>query len=76
MPRICRLHFSMRCWPVTRAPPRTAEIDREIIEAVRAWTRDLIETVRVPKAPSLLRLVIGVDPPGSARPGSDACGIV
>lgn len=33
--------------------------------------RDLIETVRVPKAPSLLRLVIGVDPPGS-----DACGIV
>ena len=38
--------------------------------------RHLIEAVRVPKAPPLLRLVIGVDPPGSARPGSDACGIV
>ena len=54
------------------------EIDGEIIEdrADALWTRDLIETVRVPKAPPLLRLVIGVDPPGSARPGSDACGIV
>ena len=40
------------------------------------WTRGLIEAARVPKAPGLLRLVIGVDPPGSARPGSDACGIV
>ena len=28
------------------------------------------------RAATLLRLVIGVDPPGSARPGSNACGIV
>ena len=54
------------------------EIDGEIIEdrGDALWTRTLIETLRVPKAPPLLRLVIGVDPPGSARPGSDACGIV
>jgi phage terminase large subunit-like protein len=54
------------------------EIDGEIIEdrADALWTRDLIEATRVPKAPPLLRIVIGVDPPGSARPGSDACGIV
>jgi phage terminase large subunit-like protein len=54
------------------------EIDGHIIEdrADALWTRDLIEASRVPKAPPLLRLVIGVDPPGSARPGSDACGIV
>lgn len=54
------------------------EIDGHIIEdrADALWTRDLIEGARVPKAPPLRRLVIGVDPPGSARPGSDACGIV
>jgi len=54
------------------------EIDGEIIEdrTDALWTRDLIEAARVPKAPALLRIVIGVDPPGSARPGSDACGIV
>jgi len=54
------------------------EIDGEIIEdrADALWTRDLIEAARVTGTPPLLRLVIGVDPPGSARPGSDACGIV
>ena len=54
------------------------EIDGEIIEdrADTLWTRAMIEAARVPRAPPLLRLVIGVDPPGSARPGSDACGIV
>jgi phage terminase large subunit-like protein len=54
------------------------EIDGEIVEdrADALWTRDLIEAAREPNAPPLLRLVIGVDPPGSARPGSDACGIV
>jgi phage terminase large subunit-like protein len=54
------------------------EIEGEIIEdrTDALWTRNLIEAVRVPMAPPLLRLVIGVDPPGSARPGSDACGIV
>lgn len=54
------------------------EIDGEIIEdrTDALWTRAMIEAARVPKAPPLLRLVIGVDPPGSARPGSNACGIV
>jgi phage terminase large subunit-like protein len=53
------------------------EIDGEIIEdrADALWTRDLIEAARV-AVPPLLRIVIGVDPPGSARPGADACGIV
>jgi phage terminase large subunit-like protein len=54
------------------------EIDGEIIEdrADALWTRAMIENVRVPIAPPLARVVIGIDPPGSARPGADACGIV
>lgn len=54
------------------------EIDGEIIEdrADALWTRAVIEASRVSSAPALLRIVIGVDPPGSARPGADACGIV
>jgi phage terminase large subunit-like protein len=54
------------------------EIDGEIIESRNdaLWTRDLIETSRVQRAPPLLRIVVGIDPPGSARPGADACGIV
>jgi phage terminase large subunit-like protein len=54
------------------------EIDGEIIEdrADALWTRTIIEASRVPAAPALSRVVIGVDPPGSARPGADACGIV
>ena len=54
------------------------EIDGEIIEdrADALWTRAIIEAARVPTAPPLPHLVIGVDPPGSARPGADACGIV
>ena len=54
------------------------EIDGEIIEerADALWTRALIEASRVRAAPPLLRIVIGIDPPGSARPGADSCGIV
>ncbi len=54
------------------------EIDGEIIEqrADALWTRRLIEAARVAQAPPLARIVIGIDPPGSARPGADACGIV
>jgi phage terminase large subunit-like protein len=36
----------------------------------------VIETSRIAGAPSLTRIVIGIDPPGSARPGADACRIV
>ena len=54
------------------------EIDGEIIEdrAGALWTRATIEAARAHTAPPLLRIVIGVDPPGSARAGADACGIV
>jgi phage terminase large subunit-like protein len=54
------------------------EIDGEIIEqrADALWTRGAIEAARVASAPPLQRIVIGIDPPGSARPGADACGIV
>ena len=54
------------------------EIDGEIIEdrPDALWTRAMIEGCRVSAAPPLARIVIGVDPPGSARKGSDACGIV
>jgi len=54
------------------------EIDGEIIEerADALWTRGMIEEARVATAPELMRIVVGVDPPGSVRPASDACGIV
>ena len=54
------------------------EIDGEIIESRNdaLWTRELIEASRVQRVPPLLRIVVGIDPPGSARPGADACGIV
>ena len=54
------------------------EIDGEIIEdrADALWTRATIEAARVRAAPPLQRIVIGIDPPGSARPNADACGIV
>ena len=54
------------------------EIDGEIIEERpdALWTRELIEAARVAAAPPLTRIVIGIDPPGSARPNADACGIV
>ena len=54
------------------------EIDGDIIEerADALWTRSVIEAARVREAPPLQRIVIGIDPPGSARPNADACGIV
>jgi phage terminase large subunit-like protein len=47
------------------------EIDGEIIEdrADALWTRSLLEAARVPKAPPLLRIVIGVDPQARRDPG-------
>jgi phage terminase large subunit-like protein len=54
------------------------EIDGEIIEerSDALWTRAMIEAARVSAAPSLMRIVVGIDPPGSSREGADACGIV
>lgn len=52
------------------------ELDGELVEDVDGalWTRDMIEACRVREAPTLVRVVIGVDPP--AGTGGDACGIV
>ena len=36
----------------------------------------MIEAARVAAAPPLARIVVGIDPPASSRPGADACGIV
>ena len=54
------------------------EIDGEIIEdrPDALWTRAMIEAARVDAAPALMRIVVGIDPPASAREGADACGIV
>jgi phage terminase large subunit-like protein len=54
------------------------ELDGELIEdrPDALWTRMLIEGCRVTEVPALRRIAIGVDPPGSSRKGSDACGIV
>jgi phage terminase large subunit-like protein len=57
------------------------EIDGEIVEerADALWTRAGLEGCRVDAAPkdlNLVRIVVAVDPPASAKKGSDACGIV
>jgi len=54
------------------------EILGEIIEdrPDALWQRAVIEACRVPAAPALRRIVVGIDPPAGAKPNSDACGIV
>jgi phage terminase large subunit-like protein len=54
------------------------EIDGEIVEerSDALWKRGQLEACRVEAAPGLLRVVVVVDPPASARKGADACGIV
>jgi phage terminase large subunit-like protein len=54
------------------------EIDGEIIDerADALWKRAQLEACRVAAAPPLQRIVVAVDPPGSAREGADACGLV
>jgi phage terminase large subunit-like protein len=54
------------------------EIDGELIEdrPGALWSRRMIEECRVDAAPPLVSIVVAVDPPGSSRPGADACGIV
>jgi phage terminase large subunit-like protein len=54
------------------------EIDGEIIEdrADALWTRAQLDAARVPVAPEMARIVVAVDPPGSAHKKSDACGLV
>ena len=54
------------------------EIDGELVEdrPDALWKRETIENCRIGKAPPLLRIVVGVDPPVSAREDAGACGIV
>jgi phage terminase large subunit-like protein len=54
------------------------EIDGEIVEdrSDALWKRAQLEACRVSAAPDLQRIVVAVDPPGSARAGADACGLV
>lgn len=54
------------------------EIEAEIIEDVAGalWTRGLIEAASVAETPACARVVVGVDPPVTAGPAADACGIV
>jgi len=54
------------------------EIEGEIIgeRPDALWTRAQIEACRVAAPPGLTRIVVAVDPPGSARKGADACGLV
>jgi phage terminase large subunit-like protein len=52
------------------------ELAGELLDDVEGalWSRDLIECCRAETAPTLSRVVIGVDPPASAT--GDACGII
>jgi len=54
------------------------ELDGEIIEerAGALWTRAGLEACRVAVAPPCARIVVAVDPPGSAGKDSSACGLV
>ena len=58
------------------------EIDGEVIEERNdaLWSRAGIESCRVEAAPpkelNLMRIVVAIDPPASAKRGADACGIV
>ncbi|WP_246660995.1 MULTISPECIES: DNA-packaging protein [unclassified Tardiphaga] len=54
------------------------ELSGELIEdrPDALWSRARIEACRVDAAPDLPRIVVAIDPPGSSKPGADACGIV
>jgi phage terminase large subunit-like protein len=54
------------------------EIAGEIVEerSDALWRRAQLEACRVKEAPELRRVLVAVDPPGSAREGADACGLV
>jgi len=54
------------------------ELDGDIIEdrPDALWTREMIEAHRIDAAPSLMRIVVAVDPPASSSRRADACGIV
>jgi phage terminase large subunit-like protein len=53
------------------------ELDGQVLEDAQGalWKRDLIEDHRVAKVPALRRVVVAVDPSGTAKSSSDECGI-
>ena len=54
------------------------ELGGELIDDVAGalWSRELIEGTRVHEAPPLARVVVGIDPPVSAGPRADECGLL
>ena len=52
------------------------ELDGELIEDIKGalWNRDMLEGCLVTEAPTMRRIVIGVDPPITS--GGDDCGII
>jgi phage terminase large subunit-like protein len=54
------------------------EIDGEIIEqrSDALWSRAQLERCRVDAAPALTRIVVAVDPPGSAARNAGTCGLI
>jgi len=54
------------------------ELMGEIIDDIAGalWTWNMIEAARIGAAPALSRIVVAVDPPASAGPDADECGIV
>ena len=54
------------------------ELNAEILDdrPDALWSRDMIEGARGAKAPSLVRIVVAVDPPAASTAGADACGII
>ena len=54
------------------------ELDGDVLEDTEGafWTHAMIEDAQIAKAPPLARIIVAVDPPVTARKGSDACGIV
>ena len=54
------------------------ELNAEILEDVPGalWQRDMLEHLRVMKAPPLNRIVVAVDPPVTSGSNADECGII
>jgi predicted phage terminase large subunit-like protein len=54
------------------------ELDAEILEDVPGalWNRGVIEATRASRAPSLIRVVVAIDPAASSTAGADETGII
>jgi len=54
------------------------ELHGELIEEIEGalWTWGMIEASRITAAPTLDRIIVAIDPPATAGPDADECGIV